>query len=247
MKALISFSLMRRLNNPVSWMLYGFSFLLFGVLMFSDVLLTSLAPSLVLPRSIHMNSEMFDRIGEYLPSNFVFQSDPLLADIKIQVSMDEYKVVGHLNAVEQQWVDQMIHGYHRLSMVEKMPDSMVSIIDDVMMANIVWDNEADEPSDHAGFIVITSIYFMLLSFSTAVANEVVNEKTSNVIEIILTSVSHKEHYYSKLLIGWFTMLSQMMIHSCGFIFWFMVRVVFDDGKGIMGMMYRWQWLSVRFI
>lgn len=247
MKALISFSLMRRLNNPVSWMLYGFSFLLFGVLMFSDVLLTSLAPSLVLPRSIHMNSEMFDRIGEYLPSNFVFQSDPLLADIKIQVSMDEYKVVGHLNAVEQQWVDQMIHGYHRLSMVEKMPDSMVSIIDDVMMANIVWDNEADEPSDHAGFIVITSIYFMLLSFSTAVANEVVNEKTSNVIEIILTSVSHKEHYYSKLLIGWFTMLSQMMIHSCGLIFWFMVRVVFDDGKGIMGMMYRWQWLSVRFL
>lgn len=247
MKALISFSLKRRLNNPVSWMLYGFSFLLFGVLMFSDVLLTSLAPSLVLPRSIHMNSEMFDRIGEYLPSNFVFQSDPALADIKIQVSKDEYSVIGNMNAVEHQWVDQMIHGYHRLSMVEKMPDSMVSIIDDVMMANIVWDNEANEPADHAGFIVITSIYFMLLSFSTAVANEVVNEKTSNVIEIILTSVSHREHYYSKLLTGWFTMLSQMMIHSCGLIFWFMVRIVFDDGKGIMGMMYRWQWLSTRYL
>lgn len=247
MKALISFSLKRRLNNPVSWMLYGFSFLLFGVLMFSDVLLTSLAPSLVLPRSIHMNSEMFDRIGEYLPSNFVFQSDPALADIKIQVSKDVYSVIGNMNAVEHQWVDQMIHGYHRLSMVEKMPDSMVSIIDDVMMANIVWDNEANEPADHAGFIVITSIYFMLLSFSTAVANEVVNEKTSNVIEIILTSVSHREHYYSKLLTGWFTMLSQMMIHSCGLIFWFMVRIVFDDGKGIMGMMYRWQWLSTRYL
>jgi ABC-2 type transport system permease protein len=247
MKALISFSLKRRLNNPVSWMLYTFSFFLFGVILFADVLLTSFAPTLVLPRSIYMNSDMFDRIGEYLPSNFAYQSDQLLADIRIQESENSYTVIGSLSDVEHQWIDHMIHGYHRLSMVEKMPDALVAIVDEVMIANIVWESVTEKSADHAGFIVITSIYFMLLSFSTAVANEVVNEKTSNVIEIILTSVSHREHYYSKLLIGWFTMLSQLFIHGCGFVFWLMVRIVFDNGKGMMSLLYRWQWLPVRYI
>lgn len=247
MKALISFSLNRRLNNPVSWMLYTFSFILFGVLLFADVLLTTVAPSLVLPRSIHMSPTMFDVVAEYLPSNYIYQSDHLIADIQIQVKNDGYLVLGDLSADEHQFVDQLIHGYHRISMVEKMPDSMVALLDQVMIANIEWEDVADKPVNHSGFIVITSIYFMLLSFSTAVANEVVNEKTSNVIEIILTSVSHKEHYYSKLLIGWFTMLSQMLIHGCGLVFWLMVRITYDDGSGMFNLLYRWQWLPIRYI
>jgi hypothetical protein len=161
---------------------------------------------------------MFDMIGEYLPSNFVYENDPLNADILIQVKEDEYFVTGNLSAEEGQVVDHLIHGYHRISMMEGMPDSMVLLIDQVMIANIVWENVVESSVNHSGFIVVTSIYFMLLSFSTAVANEVVNEKTSNVIEVILTSVSHKEHYYSKLLIGWFTMVSQLMIHGCVFYF-----------------------------
>lgn len=243
MKALISFSLKRRLNNPVSWMLYAFSFALFGTILFIDIILVSFAPALVLPRSIHMNSAMFDMIGEYLSSHFVYENDPLNADILIQVKEDEYFVVGNLSAEEGQIVDHLIHGYHRISMMEGMPDSMVTLIDQVMIADIVWENVAEPSTNHSGFIVVTSIYFMLLSFSTAVANEVVNEKTSNVIEVILTSVSHKEHYYSKLLIGWFTMVSQLLIHGFGFVFWLMVRIAYDNGAGLLSALYRWQWLS----
>lgn len=246
MKALIAFSLNRRLNNPVSWMLFAFSFILFGVVLFADILLVSFAPTLVLPRSIHMSSQMFEVVGEYLPSNFIYQSDPMKADIQIQLKQDGYSVVGKVSAEDKQFVDHLIHGYHRISMVEKMPDHLASLLDQVMIANIEWENILEEPGNHLGFIVITSIYFMLLSFSTAVANEVVNEKTSNVIEVILTSVSHKEHYYSKLLIGWFTMLSQLVIHGFGLIFWLMVRVAFDSGRGMLELLYRWQWILVQY-
>lgn len=246
MKALISFSLKRRLNNPVSWMLYAFSFALFGTILFIDIILVSFAPKLVLPRSIHMNSAMFDMIGEYLPSSFVYENDPLNADILIQVKEDEYFVVGNLSAEEGQIIDHLIHGYHRISMMEDMPDSIVTLIDQVMIANIVWENVVESSTNHSGFVVVTSIYFMLLSFSTAVANEVVNEKTSNVIEVILTSVSHREHYYSKLLIGWFTMVSQLFIHGSVFLFWLMVRIAFDDGAGLLSALYRWQWLRVPY-
>jgi ABC-2 type transport system permease protein len=243
MKALISFSLRRRLNNPVSWMLYAFSFCLFGFILFADILLTSFAPALVLPRSIYMSPAMFDLVGEYLPSSFVYENDPLYAEILVQVKEDEYFVTGNLSAEEGQIIDQLIHGYHRISIMENMPDSIITLIDQVMIADIEWENVSDSPTNHSGFIVVTSIYFMLLSFSTAVANEVVNEKTSNVIEVILTSVSHKEHYYSKLLIGWFTMVSQLLIHGCVFLFWLMVRMAFDDGSGLLSVLYRWQWMK----
>ena len=246
MKALIAFSLNRRLNNPVSWMLFSFSFILFGIVLFADILLVSFAPALVVPRSIHMSSQMFDVVGEYLPSNFAYDSDPINADIQVQLKDDGYSVSGFLNIEEQQVIDHLIHGYHRISMVEKMPDHLASLLDQVMIANIEWVNILEEPGSHIGFIVITSIYFMLLSFSTAVANEVVNEKTSNVIEVILTSVSHKEHYYSKLLIGWFTMLSQLVIHGFGLIFWLMVRVAFDSGRGMLQLLYRWKWISIQY-
>lgn len=246
MKALIAFSLNRRLNNPVSWMLFAFSFILFGVILFADILLVSFAPGLVVPRSIHMSPQMFEVVGEYLPSKLIYQSDLLKSDIQIQFKEDGYSVGGHLSTEDQQFIDHLIHGYHRITMVEKMPDHLVSLVDQVMIANIEWENIPEEPDNHLGFIVITSIYFMLLSFSTAVANEVVNEKTSNVIEVILTSVSHKEHYYSKLLIGWFTMLSQLVIHGLGLIFWMMVRVAFDSGKGMLQLLYRWQWISIQY-
>lgn len=246
MKALIAFSLNRRLNNPVSWMLFTFSFILFGAVLFADILLVSFAPALVVPRSIHMSPQMFEVVGEYLPSKLIYQSNLLKSDIQIQFKEDGYSVGGHLSTEDQQFIDHLIHGYHRITMVEKMPDHLVSLVDQVMIANIEWENIPEEPDNHLGFIVITSIYFMLLSFSTAVANEVVNEKTSNVIEVILTSVSHKEHYYSKLLIGWFTMLSQLVIHGLGLIFWMMVRVAFDSGKGMLKLLYRWQWISIQY-
>jgi ABC-2 type transport system permease protein len=246
LKALISFSLNRRLNNPVSWMLYGFSFILFGIVLFADILLATFAPALVVPKSIHMNSAMFDRMGEYLPATFIYQSDPLKADVVIHVKDDGYLVTGNITLEQGQVIDHLIVGYHRISMIEQIPDSIVSLLDQVMIANIEWEDVAESSVNHSGFIVITTIYFMLLSFSTAVANEVVNEKTSNVIEVILTSVSHKEHYYSKLLIGWFTMLMQLMIHGFGFVFWLMVRIVFDNGLGLLNALYRWQFLSAPY-
>jgi ABC-2 type transport system permease protein len=227
-------------------MLFTFSFILFGAVLFADILLVSFAPALVVPRSIHMSPQMFEVVGEYLPSKLIYQSNLLKSDIQIQFKEDGYSVGGHLSTEDQQFIDHLIHGYHRITMVEKMPDHLVSLVDQVMIANIEWENIPEEPDNHLGFIVITSIYFMLLSFSTAVANEVVNEKTSNVIEVILTSVSHKEHYYSKLLIGWFTMLSQLVIHGLGLIFWMMVRVAFDSGKGMLKLLYRWQWISIQY-
>jgi hypothetical protein len=227
-------------------MLYSFSFVLFGLVMFADILLASFAPAFVLPRSIHMSSSMLDIIGEHLPANYVYQPELSKADFQIHIKEDGYLVVGNLKTEDQHIIDQLIHGYHRISMIDKMPDSLVFLLDQVMIANVEWENVEDAPSNHLGFIVITSIYFMLLSFSTAVANEVVNEKTSNVIEVILTSVSHKEHYYSKLLIGWFTMLSQLFIHGFNLIFWLMVRVVVDNGLGMLSLLYRWQWLPIQY-
>lgn len=43
-------------------------------------------------------------------------------------------------------------------------------------------------------MVVTGIYFMMLSFATTVANEVVYEKATKTLELILTSVSARTHF-----------------------------------------------------
>ena len=157
MKALIAFSLNRRLNNTVSWMLYAFSFTLFGLVMFADILLASFAPALVLPKSIHMSSSMIDIVEEHLPSNYVYQPELSKADFQVHIKENGYFVVGDLKSEDQHIINQLIHVYHRISMIDKMPDSLVFLLDEVMITNVEWENVVDAPSNHLGFIVITSI------------------------------------------------------------------------------------------
>ncbi len=241
------FSLKRRLNNPVSMMLFVFSFVLVGAILFADVILLFFAPSVVNPKTIYMEARMLDALVEYLPHNIQIEFDKSRADIIVEMTEQGYLVTGTVGINEKQMINQLIQGYHQFRVMETMPDYMISVIDEVLNANIVWPKNDEVQPNHLGFMVITSIYFMLLSFSTAVANEVINEKTSNAIEIILTSVSHRHHYYSKMLIGWLTIFSQIMIHGLNLIIWLMVRIAFDQGRGLLEMLFSWGWISRRLM
>lgn len=205
------------------------------------------APSAVTPKTMYMDARILDTLAEHLPYNLEIEFDKSRADIVVEITEEGYHVSGSIGIYEKQALNQLIQGYHQFTVMETMPDYMISVIDEVLNAHIVWPTSDESQPNHLGFMVITSIYFMLLSLSTAVANEVINEKTSNVIEIILTSVSHRHHYYSKLLIGWLTMFSQMMIHGLNLTFWLMVRTVYDQGRGLFEMLFHWGWLSTRLM
>jgi len=59
-------------------------------------------------------------------------------------------------------------------------------------------------------LFLTSIYFMLLNFIAVNSNEIIMEKTSHMIPIILTHVKIRTHFLSKLIIGFSSVLFQII-------------------------------------
>ena len=93
--------------------------------------------------------------------------------------------------------------------------------------------EVSEDRQNLIFMVITSIYFTMLSFSTTVANEVIYEKSTKTLELILTSVSAKAHFLSKMVVGWLAIFIQMLL-VCGYLLlWFIIRNSFDQGNQLL--------------
>lgn len=82
-------------------------------------------------------------------------------------------------------------------------------------------------------LFLTSIYFMLLNFIAVNSNEIIMEKTSHMIPIILTHVKIRTHFMSKLIIGFSAVLFQIMssIGVVGIIAY--TRYQLDRGEGLI--------------
>lgn len=82
-------------------------------------------------------------------------------------------------------------------------------------------------------LLLTSIYFMLLNFIAVNSNEIIMEKTSHMIPIILTHVKIKAHFMSKLIIGFVSVLIQI-VSSMGIIGLVgLSRYQYDQGEGLI--------------
>ena len=95
-------------------------------------------------------------------------------------------------------------------------------------------------------MVITMIYFMMIGFAGMLAQEVVAEKTSNILEMIGTSVSLKTHYYSKIIIGWLSILGQFIFVGSVFVGVLLLRVLFDNGRGLLQLLAKYNFIDARY-
>ncbi len=93
--------------------------------------------------------------------------------------------------------------------------------------------------------LITGIYFAMLSFSTMIANEVVYEKTSRVLELVLTSVDTSTHYLSKMIIGWLTILIQILMVGFEVGLAILIRNYYDQGLGLIKMLQKYGLIQVK--
>lgn len=85
-------------------------------------------------------------------------------------------------------------------------------------------------------LFLTSIYFMLLNFIAVNSNEIIMEKTSHMIPIILTHVKIGTHFLSKLIIGFSFVLIQI-ISSMGIVGLIAYsRYQLDRGEGLIKLM-----------
>ncbi len=248
---LVKFSLKRRFVNTAAILLNVMLCLVLGAALFADKLVDLINPQLFEERVIYLcnlDERIVDSLFESEQSGLKFivsEEDPkrlITEDNRAMVLEYQQGYVLHTlykaDSLLVHSLSALLSQTHQtlalLSLVTSS-EEFESIMSPILIENQVQNEgiEVSEDRQNLIFMVITSIYFTMLSFSTTVANEVIYEKSTKTLELILTSVSAKAHFLSKMVVGWLAIFIQMLL-VCGYLLvWFIIRNSYDQGNQLL--------------
>jgi len=241
MKQLIHFSLKRRFLTKTSLILQ----ILMFVILFSVINLDRISElfNLNLDRNIVISTDE-SSIQQLLPLDLwntygfdLTSAEKSKLDIKINkggyLISSEYPI----DLLVQAKLQQILLTLHQREYLSERHESVGEMIMNYENIDITYDVQhsvqLSQTKQNMIFMVITSIYFMMLNFAAVTSNEVILEKASNLLEIILTSVSTSTHFISKLIVGWLSILIQALITGGFAVLLIWQRNNTDMGKGLM--------------
>lgn len=249
MKELVRFSLLRRFNNKACKSFNLIVFIAIGLFAFGDLILEVVNPGMFNKEVIYVENvpdEMLSYMKEVNAQQFQFkivkENHGELVEknqIILEKKEDQYYIHSKyaLHEMQLSQVKFMLNGYHQKILIKNQEDAnlLEAYQSDVKLENKISNKEVALSTDKANllFLFVTSIYFMMLSFISGVASEVVNEKTTKTLELILTSVKAKTHFFAKLIVGWLVIVIQGVMSISYILFWLLVRSIYDQGTGII--------------
>lgn len=258
MKHLIAFSLKRRFNNKAIIILNVLMIILVGVGLFVDKVILEVNPKLFDPivlyvdDDLYQKQELFDINAEKITIKLDDQKENS-DQLRMKFDNDQWIVssVYPLTADQTSAIYHIIQNYCQNTLMETIDHQQLTIVNDALFPTMINDvsssSEIDATKQNLMFMIITSIYFMMLSYSSVIANEVVYEKTSKILELILTSVSAKTHFISKMLIGWLTIMIQTLLTGGIIALWILIRNSYDGGFGLLAFGNRLGIIPMKFL
>ncbi len=254
MKELVKFSLKRRFCNSASILLNVLLCLAVCGVLFADRLIQLVNPSLLERQKIYVNVDErveaallnmesgLDIIIDKGSSKDLLDKDPKAYVLYYE---DGYKLASQYEVPKEVMalVGSLIGDVHRKLMLNEVLsiEEMEIMNQSFQVENVVEYESVQMNGDKQNliFMVITSIYFTMLSFSTSVANEVIYEKSTRQLELILTSVSAKTHFLSKMVVGWLAILIQALLLGNYLIAAGCMRIFYDGGRGLIVLIRQW--------
>lgn len=249
MKHLIAFSLKRRFNNKAVIILNILLIILIGIGLFVDKALLMINPNMFEPLVVYIDENLYDKKELFRNTEKIelklYQNQEIDNNTYILKNDGIEWVVESIYPMSidnTQKIFQLIHNYTQEHARLFIDSELITLSESLTSFNLTNKTKADDFIDATKqnliFVVITTIYFMMLSYSSMIANEVVYEKTSKILELILTSVTAKTHFISKMLIGWLTIMIQTLITGVIIMGWIVIRLSYDDGSGLTVFAYK---------
>lgn len=244
MKQLIQFSLRRRFLTKTSLVLQVLMF----VILFSVINLDRISSffNLKLDRNIQLScdeSTMKQLLPLDLWNTYGFElTTETQSKLNIRTDENGYLIASEypIDLLTQAKIQQILLTLHQRKYISEHHESVSEMISNYENINITYNVQhsvqLSQTKQNMIFMVITSIYFMMLNFAAVTSNEVILEKTSNLLEIILTSVSTSTHFISKLIVGWLSILIQALITGGFAVILLWQRNNSDLGKGLLQLM-----------
>ena len=253
MKHLINFSLSRRFKNKVTIILHILIVTVLFCFIFSDKIIDKLFSNEQERTEIYFEKSAIDYIDYFDDENqlFIFKEKNNNEEKNITIKKEGKWIIESEYALDQ-LTSAKVHLLIENAVINKWLSEMSNESANNVLENIypqiseesLMESKISTDKQNISMFMITGIYFAMLSFSTMIANEVVYEKTSRVLELILTSVNTTTHYLSKMVIGWLTILIQISFVVIEVAIALFTRNYYDKGYGLLTMLKKYGLINV---
>lgn len=237
MKTLLQFSFKRRFLNKMTLFLQIIFILVISIMFYFDKISELLNLEFNKPIPIYIEPNLRKLIvneAEWKNKGFEFTTKK--ESITISYSKDVYSITLVDDLMTQSKIYDLLLDNHQKRKESSSNSSVYRWLEDYRSIDVDFLEYKYEDNQFKHQIIIlflTSIYFMLLNFIAVNSNEIIMEKTSHMIPIILTHVKIKTHLISKLIIGFASVLFQIIssIGIVGLIGY--SRYQLDKGEGLI--------------
>ncbi len=250
MKHLINFSLNRRFKNKVTVIMHVLIICILFMGVFFDKVIDTFFESENNLVEVYYDKSLKPYI-EYMEDNIYFKFIEGSSDTEINLKKSDKFIIESefkLNALESSTLKALLSEAILSNWLNTLSSDSVLLVLENISPEIIEVNKSENKVSmdkiNISMFLITGIYFAMLSFSTMIANEVVYEKTSRVLELILTSVSTTTHYFSKMIIAWLTVLIQIIIIVFEFSSVLVLRNIYDEGVGILKLLSKYNLIEI---
>ena len=214
MRTLLKFALKRRFFNKLSLSLQAlFIFVVFGLL-YVDKLSAWIGLDLHQPYQVAFSSNMDrDKIDVDLWMNQGFELVKDKADILIELNEEGYAVKGVNDVILKQRIQAILLIQHKQNILRTSQENVHAWLEEYENIQVHFEEiEVEQTSFKAqlALVFLTGLYFMLLNFIAVNSGEIIMEKTTHIMPLILSSVSTRAHFVSKLILGMFSVMFQIV-------------------------------------
>lgn len=214
MRTLLKFALKRRFFNKLSLSLQALFILVVFGLLYVDKLSAWIGLDLHQPYRVAFSSDMDrDKIDVDLWANQGFELVKDKADILIELNEEDYAVKGVNDVILKQRIQAILLIQHKQNILKTSQENVHAWLEEYENIHVHFEEiEVEQTSFKAqlALVFLTGLYFMLLNFIAVNSGEIIMEKTTHIMPLILSSVSTRVHFVSKLILGMFSVMFQIV-------------------------------------
>ena len=235
MKAYLWFSLRRRWLSKSSLIILILSFMVSFALLMVDQWLSQ--QEIV---TIKWPDHLFEHLEPAQTIKFVHE------EAMINITYQEpshYIIHPHLTNLPNQTISAMLSYAHQRYILDTFTE------DDQMKVVLMLEPNIEHHSPTSSLLsvaIISFLYFTLLGFSSIMSTEILSEKHSQALLMILSSMSKREYFNMKLIQSGVNILMQCILVIGGSISAFWIRYSLDQGSGLLLYIYEQGWISFKF-
>lgn len=235
MMTYLLFSLKRRWFSFGSLIIFGLGFFITLALVFLDMwFIQNQVVTIKWPPHLNTHLEDYDY--------FEFVDEDAMINISFtQPSL--YTIHPHTTNVSSATLTSLITYAHQRYILDQFDTETQNQI--VVMLEPMIETSQSTSSSVFPIMIISFLYFTLLGFSSNLSSDILSEKHSQALLMILSTLKRKDYFLMKVYQSWINIFIQSILVSSSILLAILLRTHVDQGKGLLSFLYEHQWIPIR--